>query len=32
VVTSMHDLSFSATAEKVVGVLLAMTVVVALLG
>jgi len=28
----MHDLSFSATAEKVVGVLLAMTVVVALLG
>jgi len=27
----MHDLSFSATAETVVGVLLAMTVVVALL-
>jgi len=27
----MHDLSFSATAERVVGVLLAMTVVVALL-
>jgi hypothetical protein len=32
VVTSMHDLSFSATAETVVGFLLAMTVVVALLG
>jgi hypothetical protein len=31
VVTSMHDLSFSGTAEMAVGILLAMAVVVALL-